>query len=184
MQTIEKLIENASHDMFNPQNNFNIAKEYEKIGQTAAAMSFYLRAAEYGFDSNPILTYSSLIRISYCVADQNGREHTVENALLQAIQHIPARPEAYYVLSRNYEKLQKWQQCYTFAEIGLLHISKMEPLPIDVEYYGSYCLEFQKAVAGWWLGRKDESKHIFEKLMKENIPEHYKSSIKYNLERI
>jgi hypothetical protein len=184
MLTIEKLIENASHDMFNPKHNFDIAKEYEAIGQTAAAMSFYLRSAEYGHETHPLLVYSSLIRISYCFAEQREREHTVETSLLQAIQHMPTRPEAYFVLSKNYERLQKWQQSYTFAELGLLHLSRIEPLPVDVGYYGSYCLEFQKAVAGWWLGRKNESKTIFEKLMQEDIPDFYKSSIQYNLEKL
>jgi len=184
METIEELIYNASNDMFNPEHNFNIAKEYEAIGQTAAAMSFYLRTAEYGFDSHPSLVYASLIRISYCVADQSGREHTLENSLFQAIQYMPNRPEAYFVLSRYYERSQKWQECYMFAELGLLHTSKVDSLKIDVEYYGRYCLEFEKAVSAWWIGRRDESKIIFNRLIEEDIPEHYKSSIKYNLERL
>ena len=132
MVTIEELVEAASGDMLNPEHNFNIAKAYEEIGQTAAAMSFYLRTAEYGYDTHPLLVYSSLIRISYCVEDQSGREHTLENSLLQAIQYLPKRPEAYFNLSRYYERNKKWQECYTIAEIGLSHIADIEPLPVNV----------------------------------------------------
>jgi len=181
MATIEQLIEDASNDMLNPEHNFKIAKEYEVIGQTAAAMSFYLRTAEYGFDSHPLLVYASLIRISYCVADQSGREHTLENSLFQAIQYMPNRPEAYFILSRYYERNQKWQQCYMFAELGLLHTSIFELLEVDVEYYGRYCLEFEKAVSAWWIGRKDESKSIFNDLLGKDLSEEYISAIKYNL---
>jgi len=62
MATIEELIELASSDMLNPEHNFKIAREYELIGQTAAAMSFYLRTAEYGYDTHPNLVYASLIK--------------------------------------------------------------------------------------------------------------------------
>jgi len=181
MAKIESLIESASHDMFNPEHNFNIAKEYEAIGQTAAAMSFYLRAAEYGFESHPNIVYSSLIRISYCVLEQSGREHTLENALLQAIQYMPTRPEAYFVLSRQYERTQKWQECYTWAELGLLHSKNMEPLPVDVEYPGEIGLLFEKSIAAYWRGRKDESVEISKYLLTQDIPQNYRSGIEYNL---
>jgi len=181
MATIEELIESASSDMLNPEHNFKIARAYEEIGQTAAAMSFYLRTAEYGYNTHPILVYSSLIRISYCVLDQSGREHTLENSLLQAIQYMPARPEAYFVLSRQYERTQKWQECYTFAELGLMYTNRMEQLPVNVEYPGSYALLFEKAVSGWWRGRKNESLSIFNELLAQDIAPEYRSSIEYNL---
>ena len=184
MLTIEELVESASHDMFNPRLNFDIAKKYEEMGQTASAVSFYLRAAEYGYDSDPLVVYSSLLKMSFCFNDQNGREHSVKHCMLQAIQYLPNRPEAYFLLSRYYERNQNWQECYTWAEVGLTHNSRLEKLPVDVEYYGLYCLEFEKGVAGWWLGKKEESKQIFEKLLTQNIQEGYASTIRYNLDRI
>ncbi len=181
MQTIEELIETASHDMFNPELNFKIAVEYEKIGQTSSAISFYLRAAEYGYETHPLIVYTSLIRVSYCAQDQSGREHTLENSLLQAVTYMPTRPEAYFVLSRHYERTKRYQACYTFAELGLKQIARDEPLPIDVEYWGTYCLEFEKAVSAYWIGRKDETYEILNRLKDLNLPEHYKKSIYANL---
>ena len=40
-----------------------------------------------------------------------------------------------------------------------------QPLPVYVEYNGPYVLMFEKAVAGWWLGRKEESKELFHHLL-------------------
>ena len=182
--TIEQLIENASYDMFNPKLNFEIAKKYEDLGQTASAISFYLRSAEYGYDSDPLIVYASLLKMSFCFNDQNGRENTVKHCLLQAIEYMPCRPEAYFLMSRYYERMQKWQECYTFAGIGLSHNSRTKKLPADVEYYGVYCLEFEKAVSGWWLGKKRESEEIFKRLLTQDINLVYRSSIEYNLQKI
>ena len=184
METIEQLVEHASYDMFNPRLNFGIAKKYEEMGQTASAVSFYLRTAEYGHDTDPLFVYASLLRMSVCFSDQREREHTVKHCLLQAIQYLPNRPEAYFLLARYHERKQEWQDCYTWAQIGLTHNSRIERLPIEVEYEGLYCLEFEKAVSGWWLGRKEESKQIFEDLLKKDITDAYISVIKSNLEKV
>ena len=184
MASIEKLIEDASHDMFNPELNFEIAKKYEELEQTASAVSFYLRAAEYGHETHPTIVYTSLLKMAHCFEDQNGREHSVSNALLQAIQYMPARPEGYFLLSRFYERSQKWQECYTFAEMGMLYTTRLEQLPAEVEYPGAYALLFEKAVSGWYLGRREESKQIFLDLLQQDIPEGYSNGIKWNIDRM
>ena len=143
MISIEKLIEDASHDMFNPVLNFEIAKKYEELEQTASAVSFYLRAAEYGHDTHPTIAYASLLKVARCFEDQANREHSVSNALLQAIQYMPARPEGYFLLSRFYERSQKWQECYTFAEMGMMYTTRLDQLPADVEYPGAFVLLFE-----------------------------------------
>jgi hypothetical protein len=182
---IEKLIETTSHDILNPVHNFNIAKEYESLNQTASAVSFYLRAAEYGYDTHPLIVYASLLRTSICFEDQKDRTNTVSNCILQAMGYMPNRPEAYFIMARFQEKNLAWRECYTNAEIGLFYADKrIEPLPVDVDYPGEYGLLFEKAVSGWWLGLKDESIVIFKDLLTKDIREDYRNSIKYNLEKI
>ena len=86
---------------------------------------------------------------------------------MQAIAYLPNRPEAYFLVSRIKERNKEYQECYTYAELGLLFATTTynQPLPGYVEYNGSYCLLFEKAVAGWWIGRRDESKILFEHLL-------------------
>lgn len=185
MSSIEELVASASHDMFNPVLNFDIAKKYEELNQTASAVSFYLRAAEYGYESHPLIAYTSLLRMSECFHDQRDRVHTVTNCILQAISHVPNRPEGYFFLSRFHERAGQWQEAYTFACIGLLFSKlELEPLPMNVDYHGEYCLLFEKAVAGWWVGRKDESRVIFEQVLALDIKDEYRSAIQNNLARI
>lgn len=183
-ESIEKLIIEASSDPLNPEKNFWIAVEYEKLGQTAAAVSFYLRAAEYGVDTDPLIVYSSLLRISICMNGQKDRNHTVTNVLLQAMAYLPKRPEAYFLYSRFNERSQNWQECYTFAELGIKVSDINDVLPIDVEYPGMYGLEFEKAVSGWWIGRREQSKNIFVNLLSQDISEEYRNAIIYNLSKI
>jgi hypothetical protein len=54
-------------------------------------------------------------------------------------------------------------------------------LPADTEYPGSYGFIFEKAVSGWWLGRREESSKLFDQLLAQDIAQNYRSTIEYNL---
>jgi hypothetical protein len=182
---IENLIYDLSYDPFNPSLNFEVAKKYEELQQTASAVSFYLRAAEYGYITDPLITYSSLLRVSICFEDQNDRNNTITNCLYQAIQYLPNRPEGYFLMSRFHERAGNWQESYTFAEIGLMFGEQDESLPINVDYPAKYALTFQKAIAAWWIGRLKESIMLLN-ILKDNteVSDIYMNSIKNNLEKI
>jgi FkbM family methyltransferase len=182
---INSLIVTLANDPFNPVLSLNIATEYENIGQTASAVSFYLRTAEYGYYSHPEHVYASLLKSAHCFSSQKNRENTVVNLYLKAIAYIPSRPEAWFLLSRWYERNQKWQESYSMAEVGLSfgHL-KSGPLPVWVDYPGEYGLRFEKAVSGWWVGRKDESINLMRDLLKEDIHQIYRSAIHNNLSTI
>lgn len=182
-QKIEKLVVELSKDPFNPEVNFNCAVEYNKLNQTASAVSFYLRAAEYGYETHRDIAYNSLLRIARCFDDQHDRVWNVSNYILHALALSPDRPEAYFMMSQFHERKSDWQEAYTWASLGLSK-SEAEPLPADIGYHGKYVLEFEQAVSGWWLGRAEESKTIFNKLINMDINEDYRNAIKYNLERI
>ena len=178
---LENLIVELSRDSFNPQLNFNVAVEYHAANQIASAVTFYLRTAEYGKDSHPNFAYASLLRLSKCFNEQNDRLHTVSNCILQAIAYLPYRAEAYFWMSRFHEKQGNWQECYTFAEMGL-HQTVTDPR-IDLEF-NDYCLLFQKAVAGWWVGRPEESKFLFLQLSKKELSPEYLQAVENNLASI
>jgi tetratricopeptide (TPR) repeat protein len=176
---IEELIIDFSTDSFNPEKNFAVAVEYEKQNQIASAISFYLRTAEYG---EGLLVYASLLKMAQCFDAQNDRAHTVTNCLMQAVTVLPYRPEAYFLLSQFHERQQNWQEAYTWACIGLSQDIPNDELDADVGYYGSYVLEFEKAVTGWWLNRAEESKDLFQKLLEnKTVNKDYKNAIRNNL---
>ena len=180
---IEDLIIELSHKPFNPELNFKVAVKYEEINQSASAVSFYLRTAEYGYDKTPVLAYTSLCKLAECFETQKDRAWTVSNCLLQAVQYLPYRPEAYFLLSRYYEKAQQWQEAYTWAEMGLAQ-EDLPPLPLSLGYEGRFCLEFQKALAAYWVGRPEESRKILIRLSQMDISMEYQKAIEENLGRL
>ena len=184
---IEDLVVQLSTDPFNPELNFKVAQAYEMLNQTASAIAFYLRTAEHGYDTHQDIVYSSLLRMSHCFHDQKDRVNTVSNVLLQAITYLPDRPEAYLLMSHFYERERMFQEAYTWAELGLQKCRgfKRIPLTIDTGYHGEYCFEFQKAVNGWWIGRKEEAIKLFKKLdTLKYMTDDYKTLVKNNLEMI
>lgn len=186
MQTsIDSLIVDLSANPFDPILSLEIAEAYLAIGQTASAVSFYLRTAEYGYKSHPLEVYASLLKASKCFEHQTNRKHTVLNLALKAAAYMPQRPEAYLVLTRWYELDKKWQESYTYSEIGLYFSqNQQEELPVEVDYPGEYVLRFQKAVSAWWVGRKDECFELFQELIKEDIADIYRTAIMNNLQKL
>jgi hypothetical protein len=167
--SVKDLVIDLAANTSDPIKNFALAEEYERLNQHASAAGFFLRAADYGYKSHPLLTYTSLLKMSLCWSRQRDRNATVINTLHHAIAFMPGRPEAYFLLARYYERNKEWQKCFTFGELGLQFAMATyhNPLPGWVEYPGSYGLLFEKAVAGWWIGRKEESRVLFQHLLDE-----------------
>ena len=164
---------------FDVQVNFEIAESYYQQDQIASAVSFYLRAIEYGEESHKPYVYLSLLRLAKCFDEQSDRTSTVTNALFQALAYDPKRPEAYFWLSRYYERLGNWQECYTFAVLGLSVTEKTKPLPADCEFT-SYSLLYEKAISAWWINRPEESKELFQYLGTLDLSPEYRESVRNN----
>jgi hypothetical protein len=150
--------------------NLELASEYEIIGHTSTAISYYLRSAELSHNNRKDIAYCALLKIASCLESQGGRDHSVTNAYLQALSHQPHRPEGYYLFSRYYERIGSWQESHTMACLGLQFTrTNLDPLALWVQYPGEYGLLFQKAVASWWVGRGEESIQIFNELLHSHV---------------
>lgn len=164
---IDQLLIDYILDPENPDHNYNLGLYYESIDQTASALSYFLRCAERSKVLE--MTYECLIRSSDCFEKQGKRNFTVKNLLQHAISMCPTRPEAYYLLSKFYEKQNidgSWQDSYMIASIGE-KISDFNSVKLmnPVDFPGKYALLFQKGVAAWWCGLVEESKDIFISLL-------------------
>lgn len=177
-------LNNYINDTESGYTNFNLAKMYYNCGQTAAAISFFLRAAER-FE-NELYQYTSLLMLAKCFTLQKDRNFTVTGLLQKSVSLIPDRPEAYYLLANHYEKLQKWDECYMISNIGL-KITDFDviDLPIDVGYPGKYALLFELAVSSWWIGQCHKSRDIFYELKNDNFLDHaHRKSVEWNIENV
>jgi len=166
----------------NPEYNFALGNRYEEVGQLSAAISFYLRTAEY--EIKPLLSYEALLRVALCFEVIGRRNYTHKGILLRAITIMPDRPEAYFLMARTYEINKDWHEAYAWSIIGRKIAANeiKEPLITNVQYPGEYGFIYEQAVVSWWIGLYYESLSLFKELDKdyEMLPPH-KESVKNNI---
>lgn len=175
MKELNNFIESPYDDV----NAFDLAEWYYSKKQFASAVSFYLRVTE--IEENDLLIYNSLLKIGLAFEKQENRVMYSKGMYLHAISVLPNRPEAYFLLSRLYERNKEWQESYTMAEIGL-SISNIETESLTgVEYPGKYGFLFEKSVVSWWMGRQDESIKILLELNEMDIDDNHMQAVKNNI---
>jgi len=179
-------LEEFALDTEDAQKNFNLGLWYEKQNHLAPALSYFLRASERTEDK--LLAYESLIRGFFCYDRQGHREVSAQSMLHQALLVDPKRPEAYYLLSKYFEKKEDWLRCYMFADLGVqVAEHNNNSLQTDVGYHGKYALLFQKVVSGWWWGKAQECRDILRDLVDnywDEMPEDYQNSVENNFSRL
>jgi len=150
----------------NAEANYQVGLLYEGMGQTAAAISFFLRAAER--TSNNTLAYECMLKVGLCFDRQGRRANTVRGAYQHALLIHPNRPEAYFLLSRFYERSFDHVNGYMYADLGLKNSDfTLKPLRGFVEYPGRYGLIFEKMVCAWWWGKPNECRELLQVLKNE-----------------
>ena len=166
MNNLQTLLNRFVIDPDNDYNNLWLAKYYHSIGQTASAISYYIRTAERTEDQT--LMYACLLTASDCFHSQGCRNDSVKGLLQSAIALCPKRPEGYFLLSRFYERVQNWYDSYLISSIGIV-VSDFDckSLPLVVDYPGKYGVLFEKAISSWHCGLCDESRDLLIDL-KEN----------------
>lgn len=155
------LLEKYILDPQNSHHNLNLAEHYYSIGQTASAVSFYIRTAERSSDK--ILQYKCLLKAAKCFDIQGCRNNTVKGLYQNAITICPDRPEAYYFFSSFLHNQGYYNDAYMIATLGE---KNEEDGDIDVGYPGYYSILFQKAISSWWCGLCEQSIQILEDLQK------------------
>ena len=170
-------------DTENAELNYQVALIYEELKQTSAAIGFFLRAAERTLDMN--LAYECLLKVALCFERQTRRNNTVRVFYKHAILLLPKRPEAYFLLSRFYERNNDRVSGYLYAQQGLDNADFNQiPLRGYVEYPGKYGLIFEKMVCSWWWGKQDECRSLLVELRdkyKYVMDEVHKIAVQNNL---
>lgn len=180
MLELIEAIKNYSLDPENSEKNFILANLYDSIGQTAAAISFYLRAAERTEDKD--LMYECMVKVGTCFDKQGNRHNTVRGVYKHAIRLRPDRPEAYYLLAKFDNFYQNHVDAYIFSNIALETANLDSPaLRTDVGYVGKYGLLYEKAISSWLWGKIEECRTLLSDIITnhwENVNPWYKNSTK------
>ena len=164
--------------------NFKLGNYYNSIGQTASAISYYIRTSERTDDKEK--AYSCLLAAANCFDLQGCRSNSVKGMLQNAISLLPSRPEAYFLLSRFYERQSNYQDSYMIASIGETFSDReCVPLNINVGYPGFYGIIFEKAVSAWHCGLCDESCRLHYKLkMNKDLDEVHRDAVDNNINNL
>ena len=161
--TLKEQVYNYINNPLDPGTNFNTGLYYESIGQTAAALSYFLRCAELTDDKD--LEYESLLKTYRCVAKQTRRPVWEKEQLMIAITHYPERPEAYFLLSQWHSAREEWTEANYFATVAQKICDFTLPsLGSDVGYVGHWGLKFQEAFACWYRGLRQHSLDLWKEL--------------------
>ena len=167
-----------------PQNyltNFKLGYSYELAGQTAPAVSYYLRTAEK--TENLDVQYESLLRLANCFKKQKNRNFTVTGIYNRAITVRPNRPEAYFLMAKFQLEIKEYQSAYLYSTIGLSLVNESNTtLMTDLTYEGLFELEYIQAKSGWYVGFYKKSKEMLNSLKHRNdVNQYYKNLIAEDL---
>jgi len=184
MDKLKEFLYDYVNNPLDPYINAQLGEEYEKIGQGAAAHSYFLRAAELLHDKDPEMAYCCVLKTWKQIHITTRRPQHEVLQLQTAVAYMPERPEAYLHLSIHYSNLQEWKTSYMYACLGLLYQNKRS-LPYNVDYPGDYMLLFQKAFTGWYIGQRKESEELWYELGKlKNISPEHMDIIQDNINRL
>jgi len=179
-------LEHFASNTEDPTANFDLAVEYEAIGNTSSALSHYIRAAERTDDE--LLAYECLICASICIGLQGDRGFTQSHLLKQAICVMPERPEAYFFLCKYYESKGENYECYVMANIALglcdFTHSVFDNYPNQYGYLYRDGVELCKAVSGIHWEKIEESREIFSRLAKDSPYNDIRSISRSNLDAL
>jgi tetratricopeptide (TPR) repeat protein len=165
----------------NPEVNFDLGEYYFKHGHFSSALSFYLRAAEYGSEKN--LVYKSLLLVAKSLSSLGRRTTTELGLWLNALSFDPEMPAAYFHLSQYWERMGNHHMAYSYAVMGLDRLSHKEGGMHEICDVKAYQLYFQKAVSAWWIGKGSESREIFFALADnaDRMTEEYRQMVQKNI---
>jgi len=158
MKSIDNLLLDYVENTFGSEENFGLAYWYKENKQWAAAVSFFLRVANYAEDEHE--QYDALINVAYCFMQLPDRVATVKTLLLHCIGLNATRPEAYYLLAYLCSSNKWYVEGYTWASLGLQLCSFTLEHVKDVGYNGKYNLMFEKGHCADWCDRVEEAKEI------------------------
>ena len=144
-------------DPKNTEKMYSLACEYDKLSQGAAAVSFYIRAADLE-ENDTLLQYKCMIGASQCYARMGRRNNTVVGLLQHAIRIKPERPEAHYFLSKHGENVGDWRLCQIHAKLGIKY--KNEP-DVGIDWPGGRELFYLEAHSEWSISGVESGRRGF-----------------------
>ena len=168
MEQIKTQLNRLVYSPYNDSINFELGYLYENEKQYAAAVSYYLRSAEFTEDN--VFASESLLRASLCINNQEGRDEKELYLIKHAINESPNSLEPYYIASLYFSWRKKWMDSYHYANLGINILeNKIQEKSFNKTLnYDDYQLYYQKAFSGTHIGKINEAREIYSRLMHDS----------------
>ena len=187
-----KVLNDVVLDYSNPFKMFELAKEYDKLKQGAAAFGWYLRAADFCKGETykeKELQYKCMVLGAAVFARSEARTQTVKGLIKSAIAVLPSRPEAYYWAAKYSIDQSNFRNAVMYAKMGKdcdILAGSIEPNE-ELDYPGPVGLEYCYAIAKWKSDGRDDSKNLFFDLKhkrKLDMPDEMSKSVDWWIEQV
>jgi tetratricopeptide (TPR) repeat protein len=151
---------------------YELARSYHKIGQTAPAITFYLKLVDECVlsetsQSELDLMYECLLHAGECFSNQGRREGTARVMYHHAERVLKDRPEAYFLLSKNWSYNGDWQSALHFIELAEEKSKTCKSTINNFEYISPLAILLQKLECLWNWGEEEAAITNFEKVREE-----------------
>lgn len=183
---LQQLLNEHVFDPKNTQKMYELACEYDRLEQGAAAVSFYIRAADLE-EKDKLLQYRCMIGAALCYQRQGGRNHTVTGLLQHAISLQPARPEGHFFLAKHGENMGDWRVVLVHANLALQFRNAPD---VGIDWPGDRELWYLQAHATWQISGVESGRRLFFDLIyrkrykKDDTYDEFKEYILQVLEKI
>lgn len=164
---LKQLLHLYSFSTSDPNIMFDLAREYEKMGQTAIALSFYLRAAEYYAEKEK--SYECIVRMGICFYAQKNRDFSTNGRFYHAAALMPERPEAYYMLSKLNMEKHNWVDSLMYTNLCISSYQRVGELLSSFDgVFNLHDLLYNRAVCLYEMGNIKESNEEFDNILTRN----------------
>jgi hypothetical protein len=151
-------------DYSNPWKMFELAREYDKLKQGAAAFGWYLRAADFCEGETyeeKWLQYRCMLFGAAIFDRSEARNQTTQGLLKMAMAVLPNRPEAYYFMAKHSMDTSNFRDGIMYSQMGLALDLVERDDDNGLGYPGRVGLEHAYAVSKWKTDGRDASKNLF-----------------------
>ena len=164
-----KALNDVVMDYSNPWKMFDLAREYDRLKQGAAAWGWYLRAADFcagETSKEKLLQYRCMILGAAIFDRSDSRNETTKGLLKMAMAVLPDRPEAYYFMAKHSVDTNNFRDGLMYAKTGL-GLDSIELID-ELNYPGRVGLEWLYAICKWKTDGRDDSRNLFFDLKHKN----------------
>jgi hypothetical protein len=166
-----KALNDVVLDYTNPWKMFELAREYDRLKQGAAAFGWYLRAADFCEGETyeeKWLQYKCMLLGAAIFDRSEARNQTTQGLLKMAMAVLPDRPEAYYFMAKHSIDTNNFRDGLMYSQMGLALDLVERDDDNGLGYPGHIGLKHTYAVSKWKTDGRDDSKNLFFDLKHKN----------------